>query len=812
MSTTRIGKVSPTIEGMWDAKKSYDELCFVEHEDSLYISREPVPAGTSPTDSMYWYKMPGGARGLDDVQIDNESVVINGVAKISSVDLVKTALLGTDMTLSAEESNTVKTKLGIADVPSGVVDRLDHTDAKLDYAFGLLDGIGYTKKTVEARNELSVAVPGDVKDYARVEEIGGKVYTYNQVFPAEAVYTNKYEGVWSYNSGFPYNGTNGYPTDDFVKIIDMDNTIAKDPARAGHMIYTLIICDSASGFDGDPRFWMGRDYFSFDNVQEGVHRWICGTDGLNVDVYMSGFELTNMWDEEEGQYEEKYEIDASWVCAQVDLTEMFGPGNEPQMTDDERLDIIDEILSDSGYQYEPVYKMVEYPYRVASKYFFSELGEAHIPDADEIDETYGWVAGLVGNNLQFIDGKWHFVKQVAKIDMSTLDWTYSATDGYFKAVVPTDAKRMAKPNYSQTRYGEYETSNFLASNALDLAMSASADGSRYFVRDKRYHSASDFKRAIAGAELYYEVATPAKRDVSDMMDDIVLPIKAGGEIVFDTQYGLGANAKIAMVGKAPAVVRDVTVDGGSIVDENGNASIPLASGSSMGLFKPSNGATVSNGWLTAQTYTALKYPDLQTYYFVSKGTLENIKSDLVRRAMSTPVSATYPEWIEDEKATARKRISAARDKQFELIADITLDGVSNTSFIVEYDSAGNHIELEEAYVLLHFPSGSKPSTSFYVKYSGDNGLILSSYMFAPSNAFDYNSVYISHIYNNNGIWIDEHSMNASRSGIEHGYYAINTSSFLDTPKLFKNTGCITRINPTCITTGGCRYEIYGVRA
>jgi len=54
-----LGKVSPTVEGYWDKRNSYNRLCVVTYKfDPIhfrtYISRKPVPAGIDITDDRYW--------------------------------------------------------------------------------------------------------------------------------------------------------------------------------------------------------------------------------------------------------------------------------------------------------------------------------------------------------------------------------------------------------------------------------------------------------------------------------------------------------------------------------------------------------------------------------------------------------------------------------------------------------------------------------------------------------------------------------------------------------------------------------------
>lgn len=56
---TNLGKVSISVEkDYWDFEKSYDRLTVVERAgtNTVYLSRKPVPIGTSINDRDYWIK------------------------------------------------------------------------------------------------------------------------------------------------------------------------------------------------------------------------------------------------------------------------------------------------------------------------------------------------------------------------------------------------------------------------------------------------------------------------------------------------------------------------------------------------------------------------------------------------------------------------------------------------------------------------------------------------------------------------------------------------------------------------------------
>lgn len=64
-----IGKVSITIEGLWDSNKEYDILSLVTYNDKNYISKKIVPKNIDITNKEYW-------------QIFNSEIISNGIYKI----------------------------------------------------------------------------------------------------------------------------------------------------------------------------------------------------------------------------------------------------------------------------------------------------------------------------------------------------------------------------------------------------------------------------------------------------------------------------------------------------------------------------------------------------------------------------------------------------------------------------------------------------------------------------------------------------------------------------------------------------------
>ena len=65
-----LGKVSITCNGTWDINRQYDRLCLVNDGFfASYISRVPVPAGTSLENRDYWQPV---ASLKDDIKVHSK--------------------------------------------------------------------------------------------------------------------------------------------------------------------------------------------------------------------------------------------------------------------------------------------------------------------------------------------------------------------------------------------------------------------------------------------------------------------------------------------------------------------------------------------------------------------------------------------------------------------------------------------------------------------------------------------------------------------------------------------------------------------
>lgn len=107
-------------------------------------------------------------------------------------------------------------------------------------------------------------------------------------------------------------------------------------------------------------------------------------------------------------------------------------------------------------------------------------------------------------------------------------------------------------------------------------------------------------------------------------------------------------------GEGGGNVDDVQINGTSIV-QDGVAKIYEATANRYGVVKVSTsyGLNMTNGFITANVMSKNKYEEFPHNIVVGKGTLENIKSDLTKRALT---DESQPAWTDKEKSMAQQRM------------------------------------------------------------------------------------------------------------------------------------------------------------
>lgn len=242
------------------------------------------------------------------------------------------------------------------------------------------------------------------------------------------------------------------------------------------------------------------------------------------------------------KYEENAVVNVTISVNIIDLTLMFGSGNEPTSTDDIRLNW---VLT----RYRPYNEgeVVSAKVTGISAYQSQQpVDELEIPAEVQALEGYGWGIGSVYNYIDF-DRK-VFVKNVARIDLGTLNFTMGAVDtthpyGYFYASVGT------RKNGRNVLARKFATS-FTGGFAMDKVVHGHPSSTIIYIVDSSYASASDLRTAMSGVYLYYELATPIETDISEYIDNNLIRVSTPDEetydwdMFFDNQYGMPSHNEI----------------------------------------------------------------------------------------------------------------------------------------------------------------------------------------------------------------------------------------------------------------------------
>lgn len=180
-------------------------------------------------------------------------------------------------------------------------------------------------------------------------------------------------------------------------------------------------------------------------------------------------------------------------------------------------------------------------------YSTSSIGSYSIPAAVQAIEGYGWSAGNTRNYIDF--ERKVFVKRVGSYTFDgTENWEMlqnTIGDGYyyFRFYEANFTSKIANasvgmyfvlsnnyiPYHSQSYWHGTDKANKTAWSVASVYGIA--------VRDDSYTTASDFKSAMNGKTLYYELATPIETDISQYLSDNDINVNGGGTLSFPNTNG-----------------------------------------------------------------------------------------------------------------------------------------------------------------------------------------------------------------------------------------------------------------------------------
>lgn len=206
----------------------------------------------------------------------------------------------------------------------------------------------------------------------------------------------------------------------------------------------------------------------------------------------------------------------------IDLTEMYGAGNEPTSTAE-----VEELI---GTDYIPYTTGEDIPNRI-----FPVGMKSAGSVADE------WSGSTT-------------TKRIGVVDLGTLNWRYATTANHERFVVElADAKTVVSNQIANILSSKYVTvsADSVYTHVSDKIIGMSGASNTVAVYDSAYTDVATFKAAMSGVLLYYELATPETYTVDALPDTLVqfdaqgtqrrLPVDTSEEVaapmVCDFVYG-----------------------------------------------------------------------------------------------------------------------------------------------------------------------------------------------------------------------------------------------------------------------------------
>lgn len=194
----------------------------------------------------------------------------------------------------------------------------------------------------------------------------------------------------------------------------------------------------------------------------------------------------------------------------IDLSAMFGAGNEP-----------------TAEQFERMFPADVYPYNPGE--IISSRTETITAGAETITTGFPELrsAGTAHDEIDMDGGE--IRRSVGVVDLGTLDWTYNSE--YKFMTVAVDGKRAGHKNLIISRYNL--SPNEVWQQDTDGVYGGNEQNNIIYVKDLNYSDPAAFKVAIRGVMLHYERATPTTEPVTipEPLQEW-LPVEAGGTVTF----------------------------------------------------------------------------------------------------------------------------------------------------------------------------------------------------------------------------------------------------------------------------------------
>lgn len=384
---------------------------------------------------------------------------------------------------------------------------LARTNRSLDALWKLNQGVSYEFQKDEAVT-YQKTVPSGAK-MANIKSIGGKTIVWNQlnlnneksITKNGISFINNKDGSWTINGTCSVSDDNGINT--LIYLFSTEYV-------SGHKY--LVKSDKYS--DGNYGFAInGKSY--------PLKKAIIINYAFNPIIFVK----------------DKVTVDNVTMRMNIfDLTQMFGSGNEPTIEEFEAMFPADYYPYNAGeLMSAPVNEVI---------YLDTKNQETSYPIPQAILDLDGYGDGVTDNVYNYVDWenkKYH--KRVGKVDLGTVnDFILGKplNDGSGNVFYFTGKESGFKKNgkaisnkliYSIPLSGQWE----------DLKLNETyIDSGCYVVVAHNVSTLDEFKQAMSGVILYYELAEEQITDISDLIGDTLqepIEVEAGGSLTFQNTHG-----------------------------------------------------------------------------------------------------------------------------------------------------------------------------------------------------------------------------------------------------------------------------------
>ena len=195
-------------------------------------------------------------------------------------------------------------------------------------------------------------------------------------------------------------------------------------------------------------------------------------------------------------------LDDTFFFSMYDLTIMFGTGKEPTIE-----------------EFTELFPLTYYDYNVGALLSFNSTGlKSASEDASKEDTLALPVATYFPNGMRSAGAAYDeltntkSITRISAVDLGSLSWGYSGTSQRFYAVnFVNNVKNNSANTLANAICARYENgiwNEIQGDTSKDMMFSISE--SNILVRDKRYATATEFKQAVTGVYVLYELATPTE--------------------------------------------------------------------------------------------------------------------------------------------------------------------------------------------------------------------------------------------------------------------------------------------------------------